>query len=105
MQDATGSIPVTLPPNKRTEGRAAAEEDPDTDIPVIVIGSVCETEPSSEEEEALVHRPVRFIEAKKLIPFSLDSNISEQWLLEVTELSQHVYPQMAAAANAESLQK
>lgn len=81
-----------------------AEQQPNTSIPVIVIGEIFETAPSAEEEEAAaaleegtpVPTSKRYIKVKTLIRLSRESNSSEQWMLEVDELARHVYPQMAA---------
>lgn len=75
---------------------------------MIVIGQILETAPSPEEEAAALEQgapvptPERYIKVKKLIKLSRESNISEQWMLEVDELARHVYPQMAAALGTDS---
>lgn len=75
---------------------------------MIVIGQILETAPSPEEEAAALEQgapvptPERYIKVKKLIKLSRESNISEQWMLEVDELARHVYPQMAAGLGTDS---
>jgi hypothetical protein len=103
LRDFTNSIPVALTPTQATESGIAPEQQPENN-PVVVIGQVLETEPSSEEEIAAlvqgtqVPTPQRYIEVKKIIKLDSELKISEQWMLEVDDLARHVYPQMAAAA-------
>jgi len=102
IRDITGLIPVALTPPHTTEIELVfKEQQPNTYIPVILIGQVLEAAPLSEEEAAALEQgapvptPKRYIEVKKLIKLTWDLNINEQWMLEVDKLARDVYPQMA----------
>ena len=65
---------------------------------VIVIGEVCEPINSPAEVAQLPRQ--RYIRAHKLVVLKERSNASEQWLLEVGELTKRVYPKLAARFSA-----
>jgi hypothetical protein len=105
VRDITGQIPVVKDPTAKTPIVFESEEQqrqPGQSNPVIVIGHVFESEITPEQESAALEQgtavptPERFIEVNKLIKLGPESNISEQWMLEIDELARHVYPKMAA---------